>query len=103
VIPRSGIREVFDLARGVPDLVHLELGEPDFRIPDHVAEASIQAIKEGFTKYTPNAGLEELREAISEKVKRENGFDADSKTEVMVTAGAMNALSFDSINHQSGR
>jgi aspartate/methionine/tyrosine aminotransferase len=92
-IPRSGIREIFDLARGVPGLVHLELGEPDFRLPDHVTEACIQALKDGFTKYTPNAGLEELREAISEKVKRENGFDVDPKTEVMVTAGAMNALS----------
>jgi len=93
IIPRSGIREIFDLARVVPDLVHFELGEPDFRMPDHVTEASIQALNEGFTKYTPNAGLEELREAISEKLKRENGFDADPRSEVMVTAGAVNALS----------
>jgi aminotransferase len=77
----------------VPDLVHLELGEPDFPLPAHVTEACIQALKDGFTKYTPNAGLEELREAISEKVKRENRFEADPKTEIMVTAGAMNALS----------
>jgi aspartate/methionine/tyrosine aminotransferase len=77
----------------VPDLVHLELGEPDFGLPDHVTEACIQALKSGFTKYSPNAGLEELREAISEKLKRENAFDADPKTEIMVTAGAMNALS----------
>jgi aspartate/methionine/tyrosine aminotransferase len=93
MIPRSGIREIFDLARGVPDLVHFELGEPDFQMPDHVTEASIQALNEGFTKYTPNAGLEELREAISEKLKRENGFDADPQNEIMVTAGAVNALS----------
>jgi aspartate/methionine/tyrosine aminotransferase len=92
-IPRSTIRVVFDLARGVPDLIHLELGEPDFRLPDHVTEASIRALKDGFTKYTPNAGLEELREAIAEKLKQENGFDADPKGEIMVTAGAMNALS----------
>ena len=93
MIPRSGIREIFDLARGVPNLVHFELGEPDFRMPDHVTEASIQALRDGFTKYTPNAGLEELREAISEKLRRENGFDADPKSEIMVTAGAVNALS----------
>lgn len=73
--------------------MHLELGEPDFRLPDHVTEACIQALKDGFTKYTPNAGLEDLRDALSEKLKRENGFDADPKTEIMVTAGAMNALS----------
>ena len=93
MIPRSGIREIFDLARGVPDLVHFELGEPDFRMPDHVTEAAIQALKDGFTKYTPNAGLEELRAAISEKFHRENGFDADPQSEIMVTAGAVNALS----------
>ena len=92
-IPRSGIREIFDLARGVPDLVHLELGEPDFPLPDHVTEAAIRALKDGFTKYTPNAGIEELREAIAEKLHRENGFDADPKSEIIVTAGAMNALS----------
>ena len=85
--------ERYSTWRGVPDLVHLELGEPDFRLPDHVTEACIQALKDGFTKYTPNAGLEDLRDALSEKLKRENGFDADPKTEIMVTAGAMNALS----------
>ena len=92
-VPRSGIREIFDLARGVPNLIHLELGEPDFPIPGHVTEAAIQALKDGFTKYTPNAGLEALREAIAEKLKQENDFDADPYGEIMVTAGAMNALS----------
>jgi aminotransferase len=92
-IPRSGIREIFDLARGVPDLIHFELGEPDFQMPNHVTEAAIQALREGFTRYTPNAGLEELREAISEKVRQQNGFEADPQGEIMVTAGAVNALS----------
>jgi aspartate/methionine/tyrosine aminotransferase len=92
-IPRSGIRAIFDQARGIPDLVHLELGEPDFRIPDHATNAAIQALSEGFTKYTPNAGIEDLRQAISEKLKRENEIDADSNGEIMVTAGAMEALS----------
>ena len=93
MIPRSGIREIFDLARGVPDLVHFEIGEPDFQMPAHITEASTQALKEGFTKYTPNAGLEELRQAISDKIERENGFHADPQSEIMVTAGAVNALS----------
>jgi aspartate/methionine/tyrosine aminotransferase len=92
-IPRSGIRAIFDRARSIPGLVHLELGEPDFRIPDHVTEAAIQALREGFTKYTPNAGIEELRQAISEKLKRENQIDADPDGEIMATAGAMEALS----------
>ena len=92
-IPRSGIREIFDMARGIPDLVHLELGEPDFPMPDHITEAAIQALRNGFTKYTPNAGIEELREAISEKLKRENEIDAEPNGEVLVTAGSMEALS----------
>jgi len=92
-IPRSGIREIFDMARGIPDLVHLELGEPDFRMPDHITQAAIQALREGFTKYTPNAGDEELRQAISEKLKCENNIDAEPNGEIMVTAGAMEALS----------
>jgi len=92
-MPRSGIREIFDLARGVQDLVHVEIGEPDFRMPDHIAEAAIQALRDGFTKYTPNAGIEELREAISEKLKRENGIDADPNKEILVTAGSTEALS----------
>jgi aspartate/methionine/tyrosine aminotransferase len=92
-IPRSGIRAIFDQARGIPDLVHLELGEPDFRIPDHATDAAIQALSDGFTKYTPNAGIEDLRQVISEKLKRENEIDADANGEIMVTAGAMEALS----------
>jgi len=92
-IPRSGIREIFDMARGIPDLVHLELGEPDFPMPDHITEAAIQALRNGFTKYTPNAGIEELREAISEKLKRENEIDAEPNGEILVTAGSMEALS----------
>jgi len=92
-IPRSGIRAIFDQARGIPDLVHLELGEPDFRMPGHATDAAIQALSEGFTKYTPNAGIEDLRQAISEKLERENEIDADSNGEIMVTAGAMEALS----------
>lgn len=92
-IPRSGIREIFDMARGIPDLVHLELGEPDFPMPDHITEAAIQALRSGFTKYTPNAGIEELREAISEKLKRENEIEAEPNGEILVTAGSMEALS----------
>lgn len=96
-IPRSGIRAIFDQARGIPGLVHLELGEPDFRIPEHATEAAIQALREGFTKYTPNAGIEDLRQAISEKLKRKNDIKADPDGEIMVTAGAMEALSLSVI------
>ena len=92
-IPRSGVREIFDMARGIPDLVHLELGEPDLPMPNHITQAAVQALREGFTKYTPNAGTEELREAISEKLRRENEINADPNREILVTAGSMEALS----------
>jgi aminotransferase len=92
-IPHSGIRVVYEMARGVPDLVHLELGEPDFRMPEIVSQAAIQAIREGFTKYTPNAGIDDLRQAIAQKLRRENHIDADPNGEIMVTSGAMQALS----------
>ena len=92
-MPRSGVREIFDMARGIPGLVHLELGEPDFPMPNHITQAAIQALHDGFTKYTPNAGIEELREAISEKLKRQNEMDVDANREILVTAGSMEALS----------
>ena len=86
------------MARGVPGLVHLELGEPDFPMPAHITEAAIQALRDGFTRYTPNAGLEELREAISEKLKRQNEIDADPDGEILVTAGSMEALSLSALS-----
>ena len=91
-IPQSGIREIFDLSRGIPGLTHLELGEPDFHMPGHICEAAIRALQNDITKYTPNAGAEELRQVISEKLARENKIDADPRYEILVTTGAMGAL-----------
>lgn len=84
---------VYELARGIPDLVHLELGEPDFQMPEIATQAAIQALRDGFTKYTPNAGIDDLRQAIAEKLHRENHIDANPNGEIMVTGGAMQALS----------
>lgn len=70
-------------------------GEPDLDTPDFIKEAAIQAIQEGKTKYTPAAGIPELREAIAEKLKKENGLDYDAR-QVVVNSGAkhscMNAI-----------
>jgi len=60
-------------AQGV-DLINLSAGEPDFDTPDHIKEAAIKAIKEGFTRYTPVAGIPELREAIVAQIQRTTGF-----------------------------
>lgn len=88
---RSGIREIFDRANAIPEAIHLEMGEPDFQTPRHIREAAARAADAGFTKYTPNAGIMELREAIAAKVNLRNGIDADSN-QVIVTPGAIAAL-----------
>lgn len=88
---RSGIREIFDLANAIPDAIHLEMGEPDFQTPVHIREAAARAADAGYTKYTPNAGIQELREAIAAKVDSRNGISAASD-QVIVTPGAIAAL-----------
>lgn len=70
----------------------LEVGEPDMNTPEHIRRAAQTALDAGFTHYTPISGFEELREAIAEKVRIENGVEADSENEVVVTLGASSAL-----------
>jgi aminotransferase len=88
----SGIRVIFDLAAKIPDVVRLEAGEPDFKTPRHICEAAERAMREGKTHYTTSRGIPELRKAISEKAKKENGIDADPEEEIVVTAGASCAV-----------
>lgn len=90
-IPRSGIREIMELAWTVPDAIHLEVGEPNFATPDHIVAAAGEAAAAGFTKYTPNAGIPELREALAVKVKERNGIDA-TPDQVIVTPGSVAGL-----------
>jgi aspartate/methionine/tyrosine aminotransferase len=67
---RSGIREVMDAAWGRPDVIHLEVGEPDFPTPEHVVEAAHRAVVAGATHYTPTAGVPELRARLADKLAR---------------------------------
>jgi aspartate aminotransferase len=95
-VGRSAIRRMFDLAAereaaGATDLVHLEIGEPDFDTPAHVVEAAHEAATGGATHYTSNAGLSALREAVAEYLAG-HGVTADPGGEVVVTTGAMEAL-----------
>lgn len=69
------------------DVISLSLGEPDFDTPDHIKDAAYQALKDGYTKYTPVAGLPELTKAISEKFKRENHLDYRPE-QIVVSNGA---------------
>jgi aminotransferase len=92
-VVRSGIRVMYDLASGVDGLVHLEIGEPDFPTPQHIVEAAKQALDQGYTHYTPNAGYKDLRETVARKLLRDNRIEADSESEVIITSGAMQAIS----------
>ncbi len=91
-IPKSGIRKLFDLAQSMEGIISLGIGEPDFDTPPHIIEAAIKALKEGKTYYSPNSGIPELRQAISEKMKKQNSIDV-SENEIMVTIGGGEALS----------
>lgn len=73
------------------DVINLSAGEPDFDTPQPIKEACFEALKEGFTKYTPSQGILSLRKAICEKIKEDYGFEY-SPEEVIVTSGAKQAI-----------
>ncbi len=77
-------------AKGL-DVVNFGVGEPDFDTPEHIKEAAIKAIKDGFTKYTPVGGIDELKEAIIEKLEKENGLKY-KKENILVSCGAKHSL-----------
>ncbi len=70
-IPRSGIRDFFDIVQGMKDVISLGVGEPDFVTPWHIREAAIYALERGRTGYTSNLGLMKLREAISASIEKQ--------------------------------
>jgi aspartate/methionine/tyrosine aminotransferase len=74
-------------------VVHLEIGEPDFATPDNITEAAISALHAGYTHYTPAGGIMEAREAVAAFVSRRLGVEADP-TEVVLTPGSKNVLLF---------
>ena len=73
------------------DIVGFGAGEPDFDTPDHVKRAAVQAIGDGFTKYTPVGGIDELKDAIIGKLKRDNGLDY-TRGQICVSCGAKHTL-----------
>ena len=92
LIKPSSIRKMLDLSAGMKNVIHMEQGEPDFTTPKHILEAAIEATQKGFTHYTAMDGTLELREAIAEKLEKDNGIDADPKTEITVTSGSQEAM-----------
>lgn len=73
------------------DVVNFGVGEPDFDTPDHIKEAAIDAIRKGFTKYTPSSGILELREACARKFREENGLDY-KPDQILVSVGAKHSI-----------
>lgn len=88
----SGIRKFFDLAAGMEGVISLGVGEPDFVTPWHVREEAIRSLENGYTAYTPNAGLLELRQEISYYMADRFDVRYDAEEEVIVTVGASSAI-----------
>lgn len=97
-IRESAIRKFVQIASNSKDVVHLEQGEPSFTTPEHISNAAITAVKEGFTHYGPTAGLEELRQAIAEKLTRENRIPVDGPQDVLVVSGTQEAMFLASLD-----
>lgn len=92
LIKPSSIREMLELSARMKNVIHLEQGEPDFTTPIHILNAAVQAAKTGFTHYTEVDGTLELRKAIAGKIEKDNGIDADPKTDITVTSGSQEAM-----------
>ena len=91
-IPRSGIRDFFEIVSTRKDVISLSIGEPDFVTPWHIREMSIFALDHGATSYTANLGMLELREAIAGYLRRSCGLAYDPVSEILVTVGVSEAL-----------
>lgn len=88
----SGIRKFFDLAANMKGVISLGVGEPDFVTPWNVRQACIRSLEQGYTSYTANAGLLELRQEIAKYLKKQFAVSYDPNEEIIVTVGASQAL-----------
>ena len=92
-VPPSGIRRYFDIAATMEDVISLGIGEPDFVTPAPVLQAGIASLQQGHTAYTSNAGMIELRHAVSDKLHTMYGGPAyDPEKEVLITVGVSEAM-----------
>lgn len=88
----SGIRRFFDILEEMKDAISLGIGEPDFVTPWHIRDAGIYSLEKGFTKYTANAGMSELRREIAAYQKRRFDLEYDFASQVVVTVGGSEAI-----------
>lgn len=91
-LPPSGIRRFFDLAAEMEGVISLGVGEPDFVTPWHIRDACIESLHRGYTSYTPNHGLLELRQAIADHLAENYAVRYNPRTELLVTVGVSEAL-----------
>ncbi|MGE3310853.1 MAG: aminotransferase class I/II-fold pyridoxal phosphate-dependent enzyme [Limisphaerales bacterium] len=91
-IPRSGIREFFDIVASQKDVISLGVGEPDFVTPWHIREAAIYALEQGRTSYTSNLGTPQLRAAISAHLAEKFRVEYDPGREILIAVGVSEAL-----------
>src|ERR1041384_7126534 len=91
-IPRSGIRDFFDIVSTMKDVISLGIGEPDFDTPWHVRESTVFALERGATHYTTNYGYLELRKALAKYVAKQFGAEYNPENEILVTVGVSEAL-----------
>ncbi|MEO0454409.1 MAG: aminotransferase class I/II-fold pyridoxal phosphate-dependent enzyme [Verrucomicrobiota bacterium] len=91
-IPRSGIRDFFEIVQSMSDVISLGIGEPDFVTPWHIREAAIYALERGKTGYTSNLGAPDLRREISRYIDDFFGLRYDDQSEILVAVGVSEAL-----------
>ena len=91
-IPPSGIRRFFDIVAEMSGVVSLGVGEPDFITPWHIRESCVHGLQRGYTSYTSNYGLLELRQEIARMIENDYGVSYDPKCEALVTVGVSEAL-----------
>src|SRR5262245_39800918 len=88
----SGIRRFFDIAATMDDVITLGIGEPNFTTPQHITEKAVESLVKGDTAYTSNAGIFELRRAISSYIERLYGLTYRPEDQILVTVGVSEAL-----------
>ncbi len=91
-LPPSGIREFFDIVYSTPDCISLGVGEPDFVTPWRISDAGILSINDGYTHYTPNKGIIELRQLVSDYISKRTGVEYSASDEIFITLGVSQGL-----------
>ena len=90
-MPRSGIRDFFELVQAADDVISLGIGEPDFVTPWHIREAAIYALEKGKTSYTSNLGLLSLRKSVSKYIAKAFGVEYHPDNEILIAVGVSEA------------